>query len=149
LAATRTNWPEYNDALRRRGDITIWFNEKAVEQWHPVKTGSRRRPLVYADHAIETAILIRQVFHFPLCQTEGFMNSLTRLMNAAISISDFISISKRSIELTRHVLIKALKPGSFVIVDSTGLKIYSKDEWHQEKHGRARSQNVAQTSPGS
>jgi Transposase DDE domain len=27
-----------------------------------------------------------------------------------------------------------MKPGSFVIVDSTGLKIYDKDEWHQEKH---------------
>ena len=22
-----TNWPEYNDALRQRGDITIWFTE--------------------------------------------------------------------------------------------------------------------------
>ena len=26
------------------------------------------------------------------------------------------------------------KPGSIVIVDSTGLKVYGKDEWHQEKH---------------
>jgi hypothetical protein len=22
-----TNWPEYNDALRRRGDFTIWFSD--------------------------------------------------------------------------------------------------------------------------
>ena len=28
----------------------------------------------------------------------------------------------------------ALEPGSVVIVDSTGLKVYGKDEWHQEKH---------------
>jgi transposase len=28
-----------------------------------------------------------------------------------------------------------MKPGSHVIVDSTGLKVYGKDEWHQEKHG--------------
>lgn len=27
-----------------------------------------------------------------------------------------------------------MAPGSVVIVDSTGLKIYGKDEWHQEKH---------------
>jgi len=32
-----TNCPEYNDALRRLGDITIWFTEEAIEQWHPVK----------------------------------------------------------------------------------------------------------------
>ena len=132
-----TNWPEYNEALRRRGDITIWFTQEAIDGWHPLKTGARGRPQVYSDFAIETAILIRQVFHLALRQTQGFMNSLARLMNAAITIPDFSSISKRSIELPRHVLSKALEPGSFVIVDSTGLKVYGKDEWHQEKHGVA------------
>jgi hypothetical protein len=58
------------------------------------------------------------------------MNSLARIMDAAISIPDFSSISKRSIDLARHTLSKALKPGSLVIVDSTGLKVYGKDEWH-------------------
>ena len=132
-----TNWPEYNDALRRRGDITIWFTEEAIKQWHPVKAGTRGRPLVYADHAIETAILIRQVFHLPLRQTEGFMNSIARMIGAAINIPDFSSISKRAIELPRQTLSQAQEPGSFVVVDSTGLKVYGKDEWHQEKHGVA------------
>ena len=130
-----TNWAQYNVALRRRGDITIWFTEAAINEWRPAKTGARGRPQEYSDHAIETAILIRQVFHLPLRQTEGFMVSLAHLMNAAISIPDFSSISKRSIELPRHVLSKALEPGSLVIVDSTGLKVYGQDEWHQEKHG--------------
>ena len=129
-----TNWPDYNEALRRRGDITIWFTEEAIDQWHPIKTGSRGRPMGYANHAIETALLIRQVFHLRLRQTEGFMNSIARIMGAAITIPDFGSISKRSIELPRHVLNKAMEPGSVVMVDSTGLKVYGKDEWHQEKH---------------
>ena len=25
-----TNWKDYNNALRRRGDITIWFTEEAI-----------------------------------------------------------------------------------------------------------------------
>ena len=25
-----TNWADYNHALRRRGDITIWFTEEAI-----------------------------------------------------------------------------------------------------------------------
>src|SRR5258707_8924105 len=62
------------------------------------------------------------------------MNSLTRLMKSTISIPDYSSISKRSISIPRHVLSQALEPGSLVIVDSTGLKVYGKDEWHQEKH---------------
>ncbi len=28
----------------------------------------------------------------------------------------------------------AKEPGSVVIIDSTGLKVYGKDKWHQEKH---------------
>ena len=62
------------------------------------------------------------------------MNSLARVMKADITISDFSSISKRSITLPRHILTKAMEPGSIVIVDSTGFKVYGKDEWHQEKH---------------
>jgi len=62
------------------------------------------------------------------------MNSLSRLMKSTISIPDYSSISRRSISIPQHVLSQALAPGSLVIVDSTGLKVYGKDEWHQEKH---------------
>ncbi len=29
----RRNWGAYNDALRRRGDLTIWFCEDAIGNW--------------------------------------------------------------------------------------------------------------------
>ncbi|MGZ8162128.1 MAG: transposase [Methylobacter sp.] len=80
--------------------------------WHPSKTGARGRPQEYSDIAIETTSFIRQVFHLPLRQTEGFMNSLARVMKAEITIPDFSSISKRSIALPRHILTKAMEPGS-------------------------------------
>ncbi len=89
---------------------------------------------MYSDLAIETALLIRQVFHQPLRQAEGFMKSLARVMKADIAIPNFSSLSKRSIALPRQALVKAREPGSVVIVDSTGLKVYGKDKWHQEKH---------------
>jgi hypothetical protein len=129
-----TNWAEYNDALRNRGDITIWFTQEAVDNWRPAKTGGRGRPMEYSDHAIETAMLIRQVFKLALRQTEGFMTSIARIMGAAIAIPDFSCISKRTVKLPTILLTKALQPGSVVIVDSTGLKVYGKNEWHQEKH---------------
>lgn len=123
------------DYEREANGITIWFAEKALLEWNPIKTGTRGRPMEYSDDAIETAVFIRQVFHLSLRQTEGFMVSLARLMNAAISIPNFSSISKRNIESPRRVLSKAAEPGILVIVDSTGLTVYSEDEWHQEKHG--------------
>ncbi len=93
------------------------------------------RPREYSDAAIETALLLRQVFRLPLRQTEGLMNSLARVMKADIVIPDFSSISKRSIDLPRYLLTKAIELGSVVIVDSTELKVYGKDDWRQEKHG--------------
>lgn len=60
-----TNWRDYNNALRRRGDITIWFTEDAIARWHPEKTGGRGRPKEYSDITMETAGLIRQVFDLP------------------------------------------------------------------------------------
>ena len=32
-----TNWKDYTESLRRRGDITIWFSEDAIKDWHPKK----------------------------------------------------------------------------------------------------------------
>lgn len=29
-----TNWSDYNEALRRRGDITIWLSEEAIARWY-------------------------------------------------------------------------------------------------------------------
>lgn len=129
-----TNWKEYNQALRDRGDITIWFTGDAIRDWHPEKLGKRGRPVEYSEHAIATALLVREVFKLPFRQTEGFLKSIVSLMAVEIGIPDFSSISQRSGTLSRLVLNKAMKPGIHVIVDSTGLKVYGKDEWHQEKH---------------
>ena len=129
-----TNWPEYNNALRKRGDFTVYFTEEAITEWHPAKTGSRGCPQKYSALAIEASLMIRQVFRLPLRQTQGFMNSLITALDIDITLPDFSSLSKRSVALSRHKLTKDLAPGSIVIVDSTGLKVYGKDEWHQEKH---------------
>src|ERR1700686_2167161 len=79
-----TNWSEYNKALRKRGDITIWFTEEALAAWNPAKTGGRGRPLEYSDLSLETAFFIRQVCPLPLRQTEGFMSPLSRFMKSTI-----------------------------------------------------------------
>ena len=33
------NWAEYNEGLRRRGDLTVWFDEEAIANWKADKTG--------------------------------------------------------------------------------------------------------------
>ncbi|MDB5784162.1 MAG: Transposase, partial [Caballeronia mineralivorans] len=57
----------------------------------------------YSDLAIETALFLRQVFHLPLRQTEGFMNSLSRIMKSVISIPDgVVRLLARSRKMARR-----------------------------------------------
>jgi hypothetical protein len=129
-----TNWRDYNHALRKRRDFTVYFTEEAIAGWHSAKTGTPGRPQKYSAVAITSSLMLRQVFCLPLRQTQGFINALVKALEIAISVPDFSSMSKRSISLPRHKLTKALETGSVVIVGLIGLKVYGKDEWHQEKH---------------
>jgi hypothetical protein len=49
------NWREYEEALRNRGDITLWISPGAIAAWRAPMTGKRGARPVYADIAIETA----------------------------------------------------------------------------------------------
>ena len=70
----------------------------------------------------------------PLRQTEGFARSLVRL-GLDLDIPGYSTLSKRSINLELSYRGQTLQPGSHIIIASTGLKVYGKDEWHQDKHG--------------
>ena len=53
------NWAEYNEGLRRRGDLTVWFDEEAIANWKADKTGKPGGQRVYSDMAIETGLVCR------------------------------------------------------------------------------------------
>ena len=135
------NWSEYNEALRKRGDITVWFSEEAISQWTMRErlydgTGT---PILYTDFAIITCHEIRQVYRLPLRQTQGFINSLFRLMGIDLSCPDFSTLSKRlnelNIKVPRYKKTNHPEKGVHAIaIDSTGLKRFGRDEWHQEKY---------------
>jgi len=41
------NWAEYDQALRDRGDITLWISQDAIDAWTPPQTGKRGAQPVY------------------------------------------------------------------------------------------------------
>ena len=48
------NWPAYNEALKQRGCLTIWFDP--AMNWTPPATGKRGRQQQYSDAAIQTCL---------------------------------------------------------------------------------------------
>ena len=88
------NWPAY-DALRKRGDITIWFDEESIRAWNAAPTGRPNGQRRYSDLAIVTALTLSTVFHLPLRQTEGFVASLIGLMGLDLQTPDHTTLSRR------------------------------------------------------
>ena len=52
------NWAEYDRALVRRGDVTLWLTPDAIATWAAAGVGRRSGPLQYSDLAIETALTL-------------------------------------------------------------------------------------------
>ena len=131
------NWPEYDRALQRRGDLTVWVTPEAIAAWCPPRTGRRGRPRDYSDVAIETGHLLRLAFGRPWRQTEGLLRSLATLLGLDIGVPDHTTFSRRSPGLTlASSLAQAQRTGPVhVVIDSTGLKVYGAGEWLSEKHG--------------
>ena len=129
------NWPEYDAALVRRGDLTVWFTEEAVAAWHAPPTGERGGQPIYSDIAIETGLALRLVLHQPLRQTEGALRSIANLLGVQIRVPDHTTFSRRGGGLS--ILPKRIVRDEplHVLVDSTGVKIYGEGEWLDQKHG--------------
>ena len=69
LPACKTrNWPTYNEALKRRGSLTIWFDPAMI--WAAAATGKRGRQRDYSYTAIQTCLTMRVLFGMALRQIE-------------------------------------------------------------------------------
>ncbi|MGB7269341.1 MAG: IS5 family transposase [Albidovulum sp.] len=130
-----TNWSEYNEGLRRRGDLTVWISDDALDLWTaPRRTTPGGQPH-YSDLAIELCLTLGMVFKQPLRQTQGLMRAIAKLLGVEIAVPDFSTLSRRS-----NGLILRQRPRDnsqapiHLVVDSTGLKIFGEGGWLEEKH---------------
>ena len=130
------NWPAYNRALVRRGDVTLWVSSEAITAWTPRRSGRRGGQRRYSDLAIETALTLRLLYHLPLRQAEGFLHALFGIMRLDLSVPDYTTLSRRSQHLKRR-LRSPVPPGEglHLVLDSTGLSLVGAGEWAAAKHG--------------
>lgn len=134
-----TNWSEYNEGLRQRGDLTVWISDDALGLWsvprRPTRGGRRRD----SDMAIELCLTLGMVFHQPLRQTQGLMRSIAKLLGIVITVPDFSTLSRRGNGLALQTKPRAHgAAGIHPIVDSTGLKNFGEGDWCVQKHKTKR-----------
>jgi hypothetical protein len=126
------NWPAYEAGLRRRGSLTFWIEDTALEHWQTSGSGGQAR---YTDAAIQTSLMVRTAFKLALRQTEALMASVLTLMDLTISAPDHTTVSRRAVTLP--VIQPAQVPHGplHVLIDSTGLQVYGAGQWLEAKHG--------------
>jgi Transposase DDE domain len=126
------NWPAYEAGLRRRGSLTLWIEDAALEGWQTIGPSGQAR---YREAAIQTCLMLRTAFKLALRQTEGLMTSVLTLMGLTLSAPDHSTVSRRAVTLP--VIQPAPVPHGplHVLIDSTGLQVYGAGQWLEAKHG--------------
>lgn len=121
-----TNWAEYNESLRKRGDLTVWFTAEALDLWAAPRRVSRGGQPRYSEMTITICLTLGVVFKQPLRQTQGLMRSLARLMGLDISVPDFSTLSRRGRGLRLPAKSQTRRDQLVhLVVDSTGLDLVS------------------------
>ena len=124
-----TNWTEYNEGLRWRGDLTVWISEDILGLWSAPRRMKRGGQPRYSDLAIELCLTLGVVFHQPLRQTQGFMRSIAALLEINIAVPDFSTLSRRGNGLSLQSKPRAhSQAGIHLVVDSAGLKVFGEGE---------------------
>ncbi|WP_037266482.1 IS5 family transposase [Roseivivax halodurans] len=147
---TTKNWPCYNEALKQRGSLTIWFDPDLV--WVPPPTGKRGRQARYRDEenqetvrgtvsptsAIQTCLTMKVLFGMALRQTTGFVQSLLSLVGLDWDVPDFSTLRRRQKTLAVAIPYRGSQGALNLLIDSTGIKAEGEGEWHARKHGGAK-----------
>ena len=128
-----TNWPSYNEALKRRGSLTIWFDPEM--RWDAAPTGKRGRQPTYSDAAVQSCLTMKVLFGMALRQTTGFVESLLKLVGLDWTMPDFSTLSRRQKTLAVNIAYRGFRGPLHLLVDSTGIKVEGEGEWHARKHG--------------
>ena len=87
------NWSSYNDRLKQRGSLSIWFDPEMI--WTPPLSGKRGRQQQFSDAATQTCLTLKVLFGMPLRQTTGFVQSLLRLVGLDWAAPDFSTLCRR------------------------------------------------------
>jgi Transposase DDE domain len=130
-----TNWSSYNKNLVKRGDITFWIEESALDSWYYEDEQARGGQYVYSDKSIECLLQLKAVFKLAYRQLEGFATSIIKLMDFEVQVPSYTQISRRAKELSVDIEVPKTKSPIYIVIDSTGLKVFGEGEWKTRKHG--------------
>ena len=130
-----SNWKDYNRSLIKRGSLEIWIDEGAINNWLYKGPNQKGAQYKFSDACIICLLQLKVVYKLPYRQLEGFINSIFRRMNIGLSAPSYTQICRRAKTIEVEIEAPKTKGPIYLVIDSTGLKVYGDGEWKARKHG--------------
>lgn len=130
------DWPHYNQLLKNRWSLDIWFSPEVAQQWYSRKrNGKKGADVTYSKNTILTCLTIRYLLNLSLRATEGFVQSLVKKLGfSALKCPSYTQLSRRAGSLKVKLPRLSRYQSLYMAIDSTGLKVYGEGEWHVKMH---------------
>lgn len=83
------------------------------------------------------ACLVKEVYHLGYRQTQGFLASIVAFRGWKVKVPDYSVINRRHKRLQLEVkgTDNPDNPDKYIVIDSTGAKVYGEGEWKVRQHG--------------
>jgi len=143
-----TNWSSYNQSLRKRGMISLYFPGGDIKSLFindtPYVTGDSGQSTTYLTPYIQLLYTLYRLFGWGMRQITGFIEDLWRTKGLDIPVPSFGHLcdlfSKVSVEVKQfyNKIVTTIKNGEAIdlIVDSTGLTFGKASNWYETKYNK-------------
>ncbi|MEX3639950.1 transposase [Paraburkholderia sp. BR14320] len=147
-----TNAHEYNESLKRRGQLSLYCPDGDLKALFindtPYQKGVSGQSQTYSDAYLELIFIFYRLLGWGMRQITGHMHEFWALRGLDIGVPSFGLLSERFRTLEVQVkqrcarVAERLRNGEAIslIVDSSGMKFGRASEWHRQKYGRDASQ---------
>ena len=156
-----SNWKDYNIGLISRGNPSKVFDleqfqEKYTEEANnEFKNKNKRRGQnkIYTYSVVLLILFLQQFLKMPLRQTQGFVEFLFKILGIKMKVPSYVRICqiRKSFDLSKITLDtlnnekEDLSKEHDVAIDSSGMKLFSQNDWSYEKHNKKKRKDWAKT----
>lgn len=143
-----SNWSSYNQSLRKRGMISLYFPEGDIKSMFidcmPYKEVISGRTSTYLKSYIELLFTLYKLFGFGMRQITGYIEDMWKGKGLDISVPSFGHLSDMFESLSLKTkqfcnsLSKRIKSGESIdlVVDSSGLRFIKASYWYETKYSK-------------
>lgn len=139
VRSARRNWHDYNQKLVNE-TVDLFVHRDVLESFKKLDSlnegGKVGHPFEYASSVILMICAVRNYFHLPYRQAEGFAKLLGGIWGAKIPCYSQICRRQKTLNIPLNINEAYYEDGgqpADIIIDSSGLKVSNRGEWMRQK----------------